>query len=316
MSIYVNKSKILLANKIAFFSFISMASLVEIKKRIDSISSTIKVTKVMQMIATAKIAKIKQMIGVAERYESSASDVLWLFLKNTENSIMAKQFFESSNTNKNVLLLMFSSDKGTCGSINTNIFKETTNIVKEYKQAGKNITIFPIGKRAVKFLQSHADKLGVNVYKTTDTLDAEYCNNELVGKITASVLEDYMNGKYGEISVLFHKFKNIITCIAEKQQLLPIDKSLINYEKADFINIDETENTTSAIIEYFIKTKIYSSYVSNIASIVSSRMNAMDNATKNGQEIIDDLRIQYNKSRQSRITSELSDIVSGFEAIS
>ena len=293
-----------------------MASLVEIKKRIDSISSTIKVTKVMQMIATAKIAKIKQMIGVAERYESSASDVLGLFLKNTENSIMAKQFFESSNTNKNVLLLMFSSDKGTCGSINTNIFKETTNIVKEYKQAGKNITILPIGKRAVKFLQSHADKLGVNVYTTTDALDAEYCNNELVSKITASVLEDYMNGKYCEISVLFHKFKNIITCIAEKQQLLPIDKSLIDYEKADFINIDETENTTSAIIEYFIKTKIYSSYVSNIASIVSSRMNAMDNATKNGQEIIDDLRIQYNKSRQSRITSELSDIVSGFEAIS
>ena len=94
-----------------------MASLVEIKKRIDSISSTIKVTKVMQMIATAKIAKIKQMIGVAERYENHANDVLGLFLKNTENTIVAKQFFESSNANKNVLLLMFSSDTGSCGSI-------------------------------------------------------------------------------------------------------------------------------------------------------------------------------------------------------
>ena len=293
-----------------------MASLVEIKKRIDSISSTIKVTKVMQMIATAKIAKIKQMIGVAERYEDNANDVLRLFLKNTENSIVAKQFFENNTANKNVLLLMFSSDKGTCGSINTNIFKETTNVVKEYKQAGKSITILPIGKRAVKFLQSHADKLGVQVYDTASVLEAEYCNSECVGRITASIFEDYVNDKYGEISILFHKFKNIITCTAEKKQLLPIDKSLIDYNTADFINIDEAENTTLAIIEYFIKTKIYGSYVSNIASIVSSRMNAMDNATKNGQEIIDDLRIQYNKSRQSRITAELSDIVSGFEAIS
>ena len=293
-----------------------MASLVEIKKRIDSISSTIKVTKVMQMIATAKIAKIKQMIGVAERYENHANDVLGLFLKNTENTIVAKQFFESSNANKNVLLLMFSSDKGTCGSINTNIFKETTNVVNEYKKAGKNITIFPIGKRAVKFLQAHAEKLGVQVYNTENMLDAEYCNSECVGKITASILEEYVSGKYGEISVLFHKFKNIITCTAEKKQLLPIDRNSINYEKSGFINLDETDATASLMIEYFIRTKIYSSYVSNIASIVSSRMNAMDNATKNGQEIIDDLRIQYNKSRQSRITAELSDIVSGFEAIS
>ena len=293
-----------------------MASLVEIKKRIDSISSTIKVTKVMQMIATAKIAKIKQMIGVAERYENNANDILGLFLKNTENNVIAKRFFESNKANKDVLLLMFSSDKGTCGSINTNIFKETTNVVNKYKQAGKSVTILPIGKRAVKFLQLHAEKLGVAIYTIKNTLDAEYCNNELIGKVVASVLADYVEGKYGEVGVLFHRFKNIITCTAEKKQLLPIDKNLIEYEKSSFINLDETETTANVIIEYFIKTKIYGYYISNIASIVSSRMNAMDNATKNGQEIIDDLRIQYNKSRQSRITSELSDIVSGFEAIS
>lgn len=293
-----------------------MASLVEIKKRIDSISSTIKVTKVMQMIATAKIAKIKQMIGVAERYENYANDVLGLFLKNTENIGTVKQFFEVNRKNSDVLFLMFSSDKGTCGSINTNIFKETTILVNEYKRNGRNITILPIGKRAVKFLQLHAEKLGVNTYKTEHTLDAEYCNSEFVEQIVKSVLGDYISGKYTEIDILYHKFKNIITCVAEKKQLLPIDKSLIDYERFGFINIDEMESTAPSIIEYFIRTKIYSSYVSNIASIVSSRMNAMDNATKNGQEIINELRIQYNKSRQSRITSELSDIVSGFEAIS
>jgi len=100
-----------------------------------------------------------------------------------------------------------------------------------------------------------------------------------------------------------------------KEQILPIQNVAQDSSKSEFINIDETDSMPQAMIEFYIRTKIYNIYVSNIASIVSSRMNAMDNATKNGQEIIDDLKIKYNKSRQAGITAELSDIVSGFEAV-
>lgn len=301
-----------------------MGNLVEIKKRIESVSSTIKVTKVMHMIATAKIAKVKQIINVVDRYNDYANEILSLYLKNTEYKNDIRKFFEiNKQAQQSVLLLVFSSDKGTCGSINTNIFKEMSNYIKEYQEQNKKITILPIGKKAVKYLQSNYKKLGVEIYKLEQYPDAEYCNGEMVSNIMNDILTSYNNFKYNEVSVISHKYKNIITCYVEKKQLLPVlkednnkKKNKEDVEKDVFINIEECDKMPSSIIEYYIRTKLYNLYVLNIASIISSRMNAMDNATKNGQDIINDLKIQYNKGRQAHITSELSDIVSGFEAIS
>ena len=289
-----------------------MSNLVEIKKRIESISSTIKVTKVMKMIATAKIAKIKPMMVVVNRYNDDADKVLAMFMKNTENKSSVKSYFEANGSN-NVLLLLLSSDKGTCGSINTNVFKDFANEVKQYQANGKKVSVLPIGKKAVKYIQTNIKKLGVELFSNKE-IDAEYCNGELIGDVVNQILSAYDDNKFEEVSIISHKFKNIITCFVEKQQLLPAKQ--VNVDDAEFINVLEDTNTISSIMEYYVRTKIYNAYVSNIASIVSSRMNAMDNATKNGQEIIDNLRIQYNKGRQAHITSELSDIVSGFEAIS
>lgn len=289
-----------------------MSNLVEIKKRIESISSTIKVTKVMKMIATAKIAKIKPMMGVVKRYNDDADKVLAMFMKNTENKSAMKCYFESNGSN-NVLLLLLSSDKGTCGSINTNVFKDFVNEVKQYKKDGKKVSVMPIGKKAVKYIQTNLKKLGIELF-SNEEIDAEYCNGELISNIVNQILLAYNDNKFEEVSIVSHKFKNIITCFVEKQQLLPA--SQVSVDEASFINVSEDTSTVSSIMEYYVRTKIYNAYVSNIASIISSRMNAMDNATKNGQEIINDLKIQYNKGRQAHITSELSDIVSGFEAIS
>ena len=105
----------------------TMSNLIAIRKRINSIASTIRVTKVMQMIATAKIAKIKQMMTVVGRYESETNDILTRYMNNTEMAGELKKYFSGFSTKKNVLLLLFSSDKGTCGSINTNIFKEASH---------------------------------------------------------------------------------------------------------------------------------------------------------------------------------------------
>ena len=306
-----------------------MSNLIEIKKRIESITSTIKVTKVMQMIATAKIAKIKPMMGVVERYENSANEILNLYLKNSKNTSKIDSFFEEDNKEKledkkHILFILFASDKGTCGSINTNIFKFAIETIKECQSQGQEITIFPVGKRAVKWLKTNAEKFGVKTYEIDNfTADAEYCNSELIGKLTSKIIQEYQKGYFAEISILSHKYKNIITCNVYRKQLLPIQKNKEQTSKDlqdvvkgnEFINIDESENTATAMIEFYIRTKLYNAYISNIASIVSSRMNAMDNATKNGQELIAELRIKYNKTRQANITAELSDIVSGAEAL-
>ena len=300
-----------------------MSNLVEIKKRIASITSTIKVTKVMQMIATAKVAKIKQMIVTSNRYTDIANDMLSKYYKCTQNVNEIERFFDKKRGNnekkcKKILLVLLSSDKGTCGSINTNIFKEFSMLVKQHLDEGNKVFVCPIGKKAVKFLETHGAKMSVSMFSDI-TNDAENCNPNAINEVVTQMVNAYVNDEIDEICFVYHKFKNIITCNAVCERILPLSKEMLtknNTQDEGFVNIYEVDNTPTSIVNFFVRTLLYGAYVSNLASIVSSRMNAMDNATKNGQEIIDDLRIKYNKGRQSSITSELSDIVSGFEAIS
>ena len=293
-----------------------MSNLIEIKKRMASISSTIKVTKVMQMIATAKIAKIKQLIPIVDRYNKNANSVVCEYLKNTENVSDSEKYFARSVDAKNKkLFVVLSSDKGTCGGINTAIFKELTNINKNYSNQGQDYLVLPIGKKVSKWLDTNADKLGIKVCRIDKIPDAETGNSTDIAVAVSKIIELYNKGEVDEVHFLYNKFKNIITCNVANEILLPLDKKQFDLTNVEYTNITESENTMSAIIEFFVSTKFYGVFVSNLASIVSSRMNAMDNATKNGQEIIDELRITYNKSRQAGITAELSDIVSGAGAI-
>ena len=286
------------------------------------------------MIATAKIAKIKQMAFVSNKHSTLATDILYSYLRNTLQKVEIAKYLinykdnknEKNNSNniaqtlknssKNKLFILLTSDKGTCGNINTMAFKEITDIVKTEQKNGFSLTILPIGKKAVKFLETNASKLNVSVYKMDKYLDAATCNTESVNAVVNSFVKSYANNEFCSINIVYNKFKNIISCNVVNTQLLPIDMKDVDLNKVGYINVDDTDSMPSSIIEFYVRTQIYNAYVSNLASIVSSRMNAMDNATKNGQEIINDLRIKYNKSRQANITSELSDIVSGFEAIS
>ena len=293
-----------------------MASLVEIKKRIDSISSTIKVTKVMQMIATAKIAKIKQIVDVAKRYQDCAENVFNSFLRYTSNKDEVSKYFKQKTTQKPSLYILFTSDKGTCGSINTNILKEMNNIIKANKN-NNGVVILPIGKKADSFCKNYSTKENFEIFKTVNILTAENCDSTQIAIVLKQVIKMYNRNEFNDICIVYNRYKNIITCNTTVEQVLPICKNKIQTQQScNFTNIEETQTISSSIIELYIRNVFYSAYVSNLASIISSRMNAMDNATKNGQEIIDELRITYNKARQAKITSELSDIVSGFEAIS
>ena len=294
-----------------------MASLVEIKKRIDSIASTIKVTKVMQMIATAKIAKIKQIVSVAKRYQDKVEDIFNLFYKYTSNQEEMEKYIKQRKVDKPSLYILFTSDKGTCGSINTNILKEMHNIIKVSRKNNESMIILPIGRKANSFCKNNSVKEGFKMFETADILTAENCDSRAIASIVQKIIEMYDNDKIKNVYVVYNKYKNIITCFSVAEQILPINFDAINNKQSsNFTNIEETKTISSAVIELYVRNVIYNAYVSNLASIISSRMNAMDNATKNGQEIIDELRITYNKARQAKITSELSDIVSGFEAIS
>ena len=286
----------------------------------------------MHMIATSKIAKIKQKIVAVDKYNDNANQIMKLYLKNTvERQEAEKYILKTKKQNENVqdvaegvlkkkLYILFSSDKGTCGAVNTNLFKEMVSILEQDKKRGCQATILPIGKKANQFILANKDKFDFSIFELGDVICAEMFNSKAIGQVVEKIIDAYDNGEFDSIEFVYQKYKNIITCYPVRQIVLPFsqDELLDNGGKKedDFINIDEADGTIRSVIEFFVKTKLQVAYVSNLASIFSSRMNAMDNATKNGQEIIDELLIKYNKGRQAHITSELSDIVSGFEAIS
>lgn len=270
----------------------------------------------MQMIATAKISKIKQIILVANRYETNANNFFNLYLKNSKFAEKLTEFTEERPVRK-VLILFLASDKGTCGAINTTINKTLINVVKNYKKDNVSISIAPIGKKAFQFIQKEATKLDFKVF-TDKQITAENYVAEDVSLLIDKVIESYKNKDFDKIEIVSHDFKNIITCNAVEKTILPLkfEEGKQNHQQEGIVNIIENQQMIDEMVKMKIKALFDKMYVSNLASIVSSRMNAMDNATKNGNEIIAELKILYNKSRQARITNELIDIVSGSEAIS
>ena len=294
-----------------------MSNLVEIKKRIASISSTIKVTKVMQMIATAKIAKIKQMMASAVKYSDVADRVISSYVRYSQYQYEMQRFFQKNGACKvsSILIILISSDKGMCGGINANVFKEFKQVCQKNLNDNVKVAVCAVGKKARIFLEGYRKTHEIEVFSDIFP-DAESCDSMVVDRILHTCVEMFAQSKIDKVYFLYHKFKNIITSNVVCEQMLPIDAAGIKVEDDGFVNIEESEETPVGMVEFFIRNRFYSAYISNLLSIVSSRMNAMDNATKNGQAIIDELRIKYNKGRQASITSELSDIVSGFESIS
>ena len=271
----------------------------------------------MQMIATAKISKIKQVILVANRYEENANNFFDLYLKNSKFAEKLTEFTDERPVRK-VLILFLASDKGTCGAINTTINKTLINVVKNYQKDNVSISIAPIGKKAFQFIQKETGKLDFKLFIDSQ-ITAENYVAEDISVLIDKVIESYRNEDFDKIEVVAHDFKNIITCNAVEKTILPLkleEGSTQNQKQEEIVNIIENQQMIDAMIKMKIKALFDKMYVSNLASIVSSRMNAMDNATKNGNEIIAELKILYNKSRQARITNELIDIVSGSEAIS
>ena len=291
-----------------------MANLKEVRTRITSVSSTQQITKAMKLVSATKLRKAQNAITQMRPYAIKLNGIL----ANLSDSIDVDSlniYFQTREI-KNVLLVVVSSDRGLCGSFNSNIIKKATSLIVD-KYVGKNITILPVGKKGAEFF-SKQQKMKVDV--NTEFRDTFLQLSANTGfQLGSYLLDAYRSGKYDVIEIVYNQFKNAATQILTNDLFLPIDtKSISGNQKSkkDYLFEPSKEEILEDLIPRILKTQVYRSLLDSSASEHGARMVAMDKATDNAGELLKALKIEYNRVRQAAITTEISEIVGGAAALS
>lgn len=287
-----------------------MASMKEIKRRRSSIQSTRQITKAMQLVSTVKLQKTRTKAEEAKPYFSLMYDTMFSILSKSNN--MNHRFVKTSNEGEGKkAIIVISSNRGLAGGYNNNIAK-----LVETSFSKEEALIYAIGKKAKDTLE----RRGYEVLGEYNEVILDPMYQDAVD-ITKKLLSDYEEGKISEIYVVYTHFKNTVVHIPTLKKLLPI--SLDEAEKEEgkekstlLMNYaPNEEEVLEAIVPKYISAIIYGSLQQAIASENGARMNAMENATNNADELIDKLLLRYNRARQGAITQELTEIVAGANAI-
>ena len=284
-----------------------MSGLKEIRNRISSVSSTMQITNAMKMVSAAKLKKAQDSITATLPYSNKLSDLV----KNISasiDSVDSNPFFIKREV-KSALVIVITSNKGLCGGFNSNIIKEVYNISSQY--GSNKPDLLTIGKKGNDIL-----KKKFNVISSHNDLydDFSYSNVRLLAN---DIMALYTEEKYDEIVLVYNHFKNAATQIITKEQFLPISENSDNDLdlQGDYIFEPNREKILNELIPKTLSIQLFKSIADSIAGEHGARMTAMHKATDNASELRDQLKLTYNKARQTAITNEILEIVGGAEAL-
>ena len=283
-----------------------MASLREIKTKITSVKSTQQITAAMQMVSTVKLAKAQRITERFRPYQQKISELLTNFLSSQETS--PSEFEEVREVNR-VAIVVFASNMSLCGSFNANVIKEFTAATKELSHLPKeSIEVYAIGKQIAHAVK----KLGFTPKFESNDL-ANIPNYEDTVKIADELMKQYPTKKIDKVIVIYHHFRSKGSQILTRKTVLPLSLDKLKEEKNDtYINyiVEPNKETILAeLIPQVIRLQIYSFLLESHTSEHAARSIAMQGATDNADDLLEELSLVYNKSRQQSITNELLDII-------
>ena len=295
-----------------------MASLKEVKTRINSVKSTRKITSAMKMVASAKLHKAQGAIENMLPYERKLNKILTNFLS---ADLPVESPYIKAREVKRVAIVAFSSNTSLCGAFNANVIKMLLQTVGEFRTLGQdNILIFPVGKKVDEAVK----RLGFQPQETSPTLSDKPSYQE-ASELAHRLMEMYVSGEIDRVELIYHHFKSMGVQILLRETYLPIDLTRVVDEEEkqkeeevqggdianDYIIEPSAEELIANLIPTVLSQKLFTAAVDSNASEHAARTLAMQVATDNANELIQDLTKQYNKSRQQAITNELLDIVGG-----
>lgn len=303
-----------------------MAGLKELRTRISSITSTRKITSAMKMVAAARLKRSTDMLNKSKAYSQDLETIIGRLIKTIRREEAEKnvvypmpKVMLSPTKEENYLLVIFSSDKGLCGSYNTNILKESLQRINELVALGKRVKVLSLGKKAGEALRRRCNGVEIEIWEGFAAKGPDYNeNSKLVERLLSG-----LGVNFDICEVVYTHFHSAVNREIKVKQFLPvaldIDTQDERYSPMSGNAFYSYEGGKLALLQnimpLFVTGTMFFSLVNSQTSEHGARMTAMDNATRNAKDIIDKLTLKYNRLRQSAITTELIEIISGAEAL-
>ena len=291
-----------------------MPSLKDLKNQIESVKSTRKITKAMQMVAAAKLRRAQDAAEQSRPYTDRFNAVLGALAASVGDSDSAPKLLSGTGKDDVHLLVVMTAERGLCGGFNSTIVRLARARIQELIAKGKTVKILTVGKKGREQLKrDYADLFVAHV----DLSEVKRVGYENAQSIARDLLRRYDAGEFDVATIFFNRFQSVISQIPTAQQIIPASfdageadaaSTLYEYEPSE-------EGILADLLPRGVATQIFTALLENGASEQGARMSAMDNATRNAGEMIDRLTIEYNRSRQAAITKELIEIISGAEAL-
>jgi F-type H+-transporting ATPase subunit gamma len=291
-----------------------MASLKEVRNRIQSVSSTQQITKAMKMVAAAKLRRAQDNIVRMRPYAQRLNAILSNLTRNADSDIVSD--YGVAREVRRVLVIAITSDRGLAGAFNTNVFKGVNAaIASRYANLPvANISVMAIGKKAHDYYGRRGQTVGDYTHVFAKL------SFETVRAAAEVAMQGFRDGQYDEVVMVYNEFRNVATQIIRTQQLLPLVQEEAPVTATPESNVDylfepSKEDIVQTLIPQSIKIQLYKAVLESNASEHGARMTAMDKATDNAGELLKSLKLTYNRTRQAAITTEILEIVGGAEAL-
>ncbi len=281
----------------------------EIRTKIGSIKNTQKITSAMEMVAASKMRKAQERMEATKPYaEKIRSVIRHLAMGHTEY----KHPYIIERDVKRVGFIIVSTDRGLCGGLNTNLFKEALKSMQDWEGKDVGIDLCLVGSKAAAFF----NRFGGNVVAKASQLGDKPKVGDLIGTVKV-MLDAFDEGRIDRLYLVYNEFVNTMTQTPSVAQLLPVEKNDEEELKHhwDYIYEPDAKELLDLLLVRYIESQVYQGIVDNIACEQASRMVAMKAATDNAGDIIDELQLVYNKARQAAITQEISEIIGGAAAV-
>ncbi len=293
-----------------------MANLKEIKLQIASVKGTQKTTRAMKLVSQAKLKRAEELAKrsrvYAQKLDELVSEIAYEINQNKVGGSESR-LVQADLPVSTVDIICITADKGLCGGFNVTTLKTILGLIREYKENKVAVRLRVVGRKAIDFLKYNGVKMKDEVIGLSASPDYKRAADFI-----DESMNDFVDGKTDRVVLVYNGFKNMLTQEQRVLQLLPVDistveprelKSSIEYEP------EGHEELLNALLQKYVQYSMYYGLLDSLAAEHSARMQAMDNATKNASERVNELTVQYNKARQESITTELIEIISGMEAL-
>ena len=294
-----------------------MPNLDDLKKRIGSVKSTQKITKAMKMVAAAKLRRAQESAESSRPYADSMRDLIGAISSGYSPTSTERNLLTGDENDNVHMLILFTSERGLCGGFNSVVTKSLREKIENLQKENKTVKIICVGKKGYDILKRQYSEIITEVIDMREVKSVSYQDAK---NISDKVIKMFFDGEFDKCSIFYNKFQSVISQIPTEQQIVPIeleedssnegttDQSAFDFEPGESEILEE-------LLPLNFTIQIFKALLESAASEQGARMSAMDNASRNASDMIDNLTLFYNRSRQAVITKELIEIISGAEAV-